>query len=124
MKIISFIIHHSRTVVLVLALLGLQYQYWLGENGYFSSQKIEKELREQTALNKSLERQNRRIRADIAELRDGGGCAVEERARYELGMVKNEQEILFVWANKPNTTAPSTPVIVSSSLPSSRSPRQ
>jgi cell division protein FtsB len=80
--------------VLVLMLAWLQYTLWLGERGLPEVQRKEAELRRLEARVQRLEERNRRLRAEVTELRSGGGPAVVERAREELGMI-GEDEIFI-----------------------------
>ncbi len=74
-------------VCLVLTLVGLQYKLWLGEDSLLQWIRLDKKLDDQTDENKKLVARNQAIEADIAELKSGEQ-ALEERARYDLGMVK------------------------------------
>lgn len=78
-----------RTIVLILLLilLGLQYKLWLGDGNIFQWIELQKKLITQTEENKKLLTRNQAIEADITELKSGEQ-ALEEQARYKLGMVK------------------------------------
>lgn len=80
----------SIIIILILALIGLQYKLWLGDGGLFQWINLEKKLTIQTNENEKLAARNRAIEADIIELKSGDQ-ALEEQARYELGMVKNDE---------------------------------
>jgi len=75
-------------VLLVLALIGLQYKLWLGDGSISQWIHLEQKRAAQDEENKKLVMRNHVIEADIAELKSGDQ-ALEEQARYELGMVKN-----------------------------------
>lgn len=77
-------------VVLLLMVLGLQYKLWFGGESLPKWFKVEKKLHQSLIENQQLEARNRAIEADIAELKSGDQ-ALEERARYELGMVKEDE---------------------------------
>lgn len=74
-------------VALVLVFAGLQYKLWFGDGSIFQSLLLDKKLSTQEATNLKLAAQNRAIEADIAELKSGDQ-ALEEQARFDLGMVK------------------------------------
>jgi cell division protein FtsB len=74
-------------IVLLLVLVGLQYKLWVGDNSIFQWVQLEKKLATEEQENKSLVARNRAVEADIYELKSGDQ-ALEEQARYELGMVK------------------------------------
>lgn len=80
-------------VVLLLALIGLQYKLWLGDGSVSQWINLEKKLEIQTEENDKLLARNRAMEADILELKSGDQ-ALEEQARYELGMIK-EGEIYY-----------------------------
>ncbi|WED42422.1 cell division protein FtsB [Legionella cardiaca] len=84
-----------RTVILILllALIGLQYKLWLGDGSVSQWINLEKKLEVQAEENDKLLARNRAMEADILELKSGDQ-ALEEQARYELGMVK-EGEIYY-----------------------------
>lgn len=78
----------SILIFLVLALLGLQYKLWLGDGSVPQWVHLENKLAVQEEENKKLAARNRALEADILELKSGDQ-ALEEQARYELGMVKD-----------------------------------
>ncbi|ARG96626.1 cell division protein FtsB [Legionella micdadei] len=80
----------SIIIVLILALIGLQYKLWLGGGGIFQWVELEKKLAVQETENEKLLARNRAIEADIIELKSGDQ-SLEEQARYELGMIKNDE---------------------------------
>ncbi|GGI82919.1 cell division protein FtsB [Legionella impletisoli] len=76
---------------LLLVLLGLQYKLWLGDGSIVQWVALEKQLAHQKEENKKLSARNRALEADVMELKSGDQ-ALEERARYELGMVKDGED--------------------------------
>lgn len=74
-------------VFLVVALLGLQYKLWVGDGSVGQWLLLEKKLATQDEDNTKLIARNHAVEADIAELKSGDQ-ALEEQARFELGMVK------------------------------------
>ncbi len=78
-------------VVLTLTLLATQYKLWFGEGSIMHLTQLEKKLAAQEALNKKLIIRNRVIEADILELKSGQQ-ALEEQARYGLGMIKEGEQ--------------------------------
>ena len=75
-------------IILLLALIGLQYKLWLGDGSLLQWIQLEKKLKIQEQENQKLVARNQAIEADIIELKTGEQ-ALEEKARFELGMVKN-----------------------------------
>lgn len=80
----------SIVVILILALIGLQYKLWVGDGSIVQWQLLEKKIVEQQKENKKLVIRNRAIEADILELKSGEQ-ALEEQARYELGMIRHDE---------------------------------
>ncbi len=74
-------------VFLAVALLGLQCKLWIGDGSIAQWLILEKKVADQEENNKKFAARNRAIEADIAELKSGDQ-ALEEQARFELGMIK------------------------------------
>ena len=75
-------------VFLIFALIGLQYKLWLGDGSILQLHQVEKRLLVQEKENNRLIARNRAMEANILELKSGDQ-ALEEQARYELGMIKS-----------------------------------
>lgn len=80
-------------VTLVLVLSGLQYRLWVGEGSLAQVTELNRQIEEQQGENERLLERNRILEAEVMELKKGMET-VEERARHELGMVK-EGETLY-----------------------------
>lgn len=80
-------------VFLSLALLGLQYKLWLGDGSVIQGIQLGKKVEQQAQENEVQSRKNHAMEIDIQELKRGDQ-ALEEQARYELGMVK-EGEVFY-----------------------------
>lgn len=80
-------------VVLLLLLGGLQYRLWVGEGSLAQVNSLNKQIADQQGENERLLERNRILEAEVLELKQGMET-VEERARQELGMVK-EGETLY-----------------------------
>ena len=80
-------------VALVLVLAGLQYRLWVGEGSLAQVAELQRQSDEQKGENERLLERNRILEAEVLELKKGMET-VEERARHELGMVK-EGETLY-----------------------------
>lgn len=80
--------------VISLALLAaLQYRLWVGEGSLAHVAQLKQEIAQQKSENEKLLERNRVLTAEVIELKQGLET-IEERARHELGMVK-EGETLF-----------------------------
>ncbi len=84
-----------RAILALLALmfLALQYTVWLGDFGYVRLTALQAAVMVQEDTNAALEKRNQRLRADVIDLKRGTD-ALEERARVQLGMIK-EGEVFF-----------------------------
>lgn len=77
----------SIIAMLLLAFLGLQYKLWLSDSNVRQWINLERKLILQGKENEQLIARNRALAADILELKSGDQ-ALEEQARFELGMVR------------------------------------
>ena len=80
----------SSKLVLLLAVVliaGLQYQFWLGEGGYFPHQALTQQITQQAEVNDELKERNRILAAEVYDLKNGAE-AIEEHARLDLGLIK------------------------------------
>lgn len=73
--------------LLLLVLLVLQYDLWIGDGGMRSVWRLDKTLSIQRADNARLAERNQALEAEVHDLKQGL-AAIEERARSELGMIK------------------------------------
>ncbi len=80
-------------VVLILLLAGLQYRLWVGDGSLAQVTELSQQIDNQQGENERLLERNRILEAEVLELKKGMET-VEERARHELGMVK-EGETLY-----------------------------
>ncbi len=76
-------------VIALTLLLGLlQYTLWFGKNGVSDYYAVEDEIEFQQQVNAKLQARNNEMFAEIDDLRQGID-AIEERARHELGLVRD-----------------------------------
>ena len=79
--------------VLFVLFLWLQYRLWVGEGSLAEVHNLRQEIgRQQTEL-EALKQRNKVLEAEVLDLKNGLE-AIEERARTELGMVK-EGEVFY-----------------------------
>ena len=86
------------TGILVALILAIQLPLWLGKGGWLRVWEVDAQVTAQRARNAQLEARNAGIAAEVRDLQQGLD-AVEERARYELGMVRPD-EVFFQFAGK------------------------
>lgn len=81
--------------ILIVLLVLLQAKLWLGDGGYRDVQRLHERVAEQERENAELRARNEQLRAEVDDLREGLD-AVEERARSELGMIREGEEFYMV----------------------------
>jgi cell division protein FtsB len=98
------------TLALAALLLLIQYPLWLGKGGWLKVSDLEGQVQAAHKKTDELKARNAKLESEVRDLKDGTG-AVEERARYELGMIKqNEVFIQVLGANgKPKESATPLP---------------
>ena len=72
---------------------ALQYRRWVGEGSYAEVKHLKDEISRQKLELKRMRQENLELQAEIEDLKTGQD-AIEERARNELGMIR-EGEIFF-----------------------------
>ena len=85
--------------ILAALLLGLQAQLWVADGGIRDAWRLKRDLAAQRAENERLAERNAALAAEVADLK-AGLAAIEERARTELGMIK-EDETFFQVVDPP-----------------------
>ena len=93
----------------VVLIAALQYPMWLGKGGWLQVRALDRQLAAQQESNARLKARNDALDADVRDLKSGFE-AIEERARSELGMVKQDE--VFFQLQQPSrqpTVASATP---------------
>ncbi|NIP18524.1 MAG: cell division protein FtsB [Xanthomonadales bacterium] len=81
--------------LLLLIFVLLQFKLWFGEGGFTAVARLEERVAAQVEENESLRRRNDELQAEVEDLRERLE-AVEERARSELGLIKEGEEFYQV----------------------------
>src|SRR5512135_224386 len=81
------------TYILLALLLLLQYPLWLGKGSWLKVWDMGKQVEAQKQINEQTQKRNAALDAEVRDLKSGTD-AIEERARSELGMVK-QREVFF-----------------------------
>ncbi len=79
--------------ILIILFVVLQHKIWVADGGMSDVYRIGHEVDQQKEINKKLKERNQALEAEVRDLKQGME-AVEERARNELGMIK-ENEIFY-----------------------------
>ena len=82
-------------LILVVIFATLQYRIWFGESSFREIKQQQERADNIRQENKELEIRNQKIVAEITDLRDGED-AIEERARYQLGMIKEGEVFIRI----------------------------
>jgi cell division protein FtsB len=87
--------------VLIVLLAGLQYQLWVGEGSLAHRFQLQQQVDQQRTGNELLQERNRVIALEVEELKSGHE-SVEERAREQMGMIKQGETFFMVVGLEPS----------------------
>lgn len=90
-------------LLLALLILLLQYPLWLGKGSWLKVWDLERQVEQQKTANEALAVRNAKLAAEVNDLKQGFD-AIEERARFELGMIKRN-EVFFQVMEPPGGEA-------------------
>lgn len=76
-------------------LLLIQYPLWLGKGGWLRVWELDRQVEAAQQRNDELRARNAKLHSEVMDLREGTG-AIEERARYELGMIRSDEIFIQV----------------------------
>ena len=96
------------TFVLVALLAVIQYPLWLGKGGWLRVWDLDRQLSAQNRTNEKLVSRNSALEGEVHDLRQAT-IAIEERARYELGMMRSDE--IFVQVSEPIPTSRPAPSV-------------
>jgi cell division protein FtsB len=71
-------------------LLLVHAELWFGKSGVPRARELDSKLRDQQAANDAARTRNLQLQAEVRDLKDGLEM-VEEKARFELGMLKPDE---------------------------------
>ena len=91
------------TFILIVLLGLLQYRLWFGKNSAPDYFELKSDLIRQQQDNEKLRQRNKLIYADTDDLKLGYE-AIEERARNELGMIKENETFFRIIPQKKMST--------------------
>ena len=83
------------TVSLLALIVLLQYPLWLGKGGWLKVWEYDRQVQQQKEVTRKLEIRNAGLDAEVRDLNQGYD-AIEERARFELGMVKQDETFVQI----------------------------
>jgi cell division protein FtsB len=88
--------------ILILVLIGLQYKLWFGDGSLSEVVQLTRELELQKQKLQELESRNRILEAQVLDLQNGLD-AFEEKARNDLGMIKQGETFIQLIPKKEAT---------------------
>jgi cell division protein FtsB len=91
--------------ILLVCLLVLQYRLWVGDGSLAEVHDLKEEMAAQKAELARLRTRNQALEAEVQDLRSGLD-ALEERARTDLGMIKQGETFLQVIEPPSGKTKP------------------
>ena len=85
---------------ILVAVLGalivlVQYPLWLGKGGWLRVGELDRQVQALRESNKLLEARNQKLDAEVRDLKQGFD-AIEERARFELGMIRQDESFVQI----------------------------
>ena len=92
-------------VSFVILLVLIQYPLWLGKGGWLRVWEFERQVAQAQSQNEKLKERNAKLESEVADLKTGTD-SVEERARFELGMIKKDE--IFVQILDKNAPTPAS----------------
>lgn len=102
------------TIALLALLVLIQYPLWLGKGGWLRVWELDKQVNAAHEKNDELKARNAKLDSEVQDLKNGTS-AVEERARFELGMIKKDE--IFVQILDAGSKVESKPSASNNKLP-------
>ena len=91
-------------ILLAALIILIQYPLWFGKGGWLRAWELDRQVDAASARNAQLGGRNAALAAEVRDLKTGTE-AIEERARFELGMVKKDEVFFQVVEDKPGQPA-------------------
>ena len=96
------------TLIFVILIALLQYPLWLGKGSWLRVWDLSRQLATQQEKNGALKARNETLDAEVRDLKSGR-AAIEERARSELGMIKQDEVFYQVLDNSASNQSAQAP---------------
>ena len=96
------------TLIFVILIALLQYPLWLGKGSWLRVWNVNQLINGQKEKNVASKQRNETLDAEVRDLKQGN-AAIEERARSELGMIK-EDEVFYQVIDQPLPMQPANQV--------------
>jgi cell division protein FtsB len=94
-------------LALILLIAAIQNPLWFGKGGWLRVWEIDRQIEAQRETNLKLAARNAALDAEVRDLKQGYD-AIEERARSELGMVRQDEVFFHLLQPAPAPAAEQT----------------
>ena len=92
-------------IILFALIILLQYPLWLGKGSWHRVWEVDQQVASQHETNQKHQIRNAALDAEVQDLKQGS-VAIEERARNELGMIKQNEIFFQVEIDEQNMMSP------------------
>ena len=82
-------------IILIVFFLMIQFDIWFKDDGFYRVKELEQIIGNQVEENKRLKLRNEQLEREIEELKSGTE-SIEEKARTDLGMIKEGEEFYLI----------------------------
>ena len=82
-------------IILIVFFLMIQFDIWFKDDGLYRVKELEQMIGNQVEENKRLKLRNEQLQREIEELKSGTE-SIEEKARTDLGMIKEGEEFYLI----------------------------
>ena len=82
-------------IILIVFFLMIQFDIWFKDDGFYRVKELEQMIGSQVEENERLKLRNEQLEREIEELKSGTE-SIEEKARTDLGMIKEGEESYLI----------------------------
>ena len=82
-------------IILFVFFLMIQFDIWFKDDGFYRVKELEQMIGSQVEENERLKLRNEQLEREIEELKSGTE-SIEEKARTDLGMIKEGEEFYLI----------------------------
>ena len=82
-------------IILIVFFLMIQFDIWFRDDGFYRVKELEQMIGSQVEENERLKLRNEQLEREIEELKSGTE-SIEEKARTDLGMIKEGEEFYLI----------------------------
>ena len=82
-------------IILIVFFLMIQFDIWLKDDGFYRVKELEQMIDSEVEENERLKIRNKQLEREIEELKSGTE-SIEEKARTDLGMIKEGEEFYLI----------------------------